>query len=94
VIVPFDQQKNAVIPVADAPHGDLQVIQGTQAACPANAGGIQKYFPKNKCLFRYSRSFFNIIPKTINDKITFISARNCVSAHLCVLQQENLRRAA
>jgi hypothetical protein len=62
VRVPFDQQKNAVIPVEDAPHCDLQVIQGTQERSLAHAGGIQKYFQKNKSLFRYSRSIFNIIP--------------------------------
>ena len=59
--VPVGQNKHLVIPVEDAPHGDLQVIQGTQAACPAHparvtfrlyagvpAGEIQK------CFYRYS----------------------------------------
>lgn len=105
--VPVDQQKNAVIPVADAPHGDLQVIQGTQARSPAHptrvtfrlyagvpAGGIQNYFQKNKCLFRYSRSISNIIPRIINHNKTFISARRCVIAQLRASQRENLRRAA
>lgn len=100
--VPFDQQKNAVIPVADAPHGDLQVIQGTQARSLAHptrvtfrlfagvpAGGIQKYFQKNKRLFRYSRSISNIIPQIINHNKTFVLERNCVVTGLRVSLCEN-----